>query len=317
MNELQLTFSSRSCIRIAFFASICFFVAFPGATCQSQDAKKFTVPFSRDDIASTRKQLKKQGWALNVESDVGIKFVLIPPGEFEMGEKESGRKEEFPHIVEISNPYYMAVTEVTQKQWQSVMGSNPSTYSMESDDEKIRSYVNKLDVNQLPVDCVHWTKATKFVKKLNKEHAIKGFKFQLPTEAQWEFACRSGSEKKYSFGDTIEGERHARFEDTDYHEGPAEVGSFKPNQFGLFDMHGNVFEWCSDYYSKEYFKQSPSIDPKGPAKPDKQKFLGYYSKVLRGGSWISGSKQCRSAFRTGASWAEGEFGVRVILVKEK
>ena len=196
-----------------------------------------------------------------VEID-GIDLVLveIPAGEFLMGSPGGeGMDHEHPqHRVAITRPFYLGKYEVTQAQWVKVMGSGPS-YFKGSD---------------RPVESVSWDDVQKFIAKLS---AITGQEFRLPTEAEWEYACRAGIEARYYFGDDED-----RLDEYAWYSGNSDsrthpVGQTKPNQFGLYDMLGNVWEWCADRYGKTYYNISPKSDPKGPAS-------GKY-RVLRGGGW--------------------------------
>jgi len=226
------------------------------------------------------------GWAKEVIHErTGIEMVFIPAGEFMMGSPsgESGRDDdEGPrHRVRITKPFYLGKYEVTQRQWQRVMGSNPSHF--------------KGDRN--PVENVSWNDCREFLS-----HAGDGLR--LPSEAEWEYACRAGTHSPYSWGETWEPSRcmaeNNVGSDADsgvayYREhglpvgSTAPVGSFDPNPWGLYDMPGNVWEWCWDWYDSGYYARSPGSDPQGPSSRS--------SRVLRGGSWDHGSGRCRCAYR--------------------
>jgi len=200
-----------------------------------------------------------------------VKFpmVLIPAGKFKMGSPESEKdryKEETQHEVTLTKPYYMGKYEVTQEQWESVMGKNPS-------DTKGA---------KLPVTDVSWEECQEFIKKLN---AKTDGGYRLPTESEWEYACRAGTTTAYSFGDKIT-PKDANYDDSKTRK-PVAVGSYKPNAFGLYDMHGNVLEWCEDWHGD--FPAGAVIDPKGPA-------TGKY-RVLRGGSFNFIESIARSSAR--------------------
>jgi len=214
----------------------------------------------------------------------GITFILVQPGTFRMGSPagEKGREDdEGPvHEVEITKPFYLGVTEVTQAQWQRVMGSNPSNWK--GDD--------------LPVEQVSWEDAMEFCRKAG---------YRLPTEAEWEYACRAGSTTRFSFGDA-DGDLGAyAWNDGNSEKRTHPVGQKKPNAWGFFDMHGNVWEWCADWYAKGYYGQSPRQDPHGPSSGSR--------RVLRGGSWYYSPRYCRSAFRSGSdpSSCFSNLGLRV------
>jgi formylglycine-generating enzyme required for sulfatase activity len=220
---------------------------------------------------------------------VKLEMVLVPAGKFKMGftkkeledlkvefqeelKKEFG-KEDFDfvdliiskqgkqHEVTLTKPFYMGKHEVTQEQWEAVMGKNPSTTKGA----------------KLPVTNVSWEDCQEFIKKLNKKT---DGGYRLPTEAEWEFACRAGTSTAYSFGDKIT-PKDANYRDSKIGK-PVAVGSYKPNAFGLFDMHGNVWEWCEDWHGEYPFAVT---DPKGPATGNR--------RVLRGGSFpdlVSGAR---------------------------
>ena len=205
---------------------------------------------------------------------IGMKFVLIPKGTFMMGSpsNESGRdSDEKQHKVTLTKGFYMGTTEVTQAQWKAIMGDDPSYF--------------KGDDN--PVEIVSWNDAQEFIKKLNRKDGTN--KYRLPTEAEWEYACRAGSKTKFCFGDS-----DSRLGDYAWYSNNSSskthsVAQKKPNAWGLYDMHGNVYEWCGDWYDKNY-PGGYVTDPKGPSS-------GSY-RVYRGGSWGSGrAGGCRSANR--------------------
>jgi formylglycine-generating enzyme required for sulfatase activity len=177
-------------------------------------------------------------------------MALIPSGKFMMGDRDDS------HEVTLTKSYYMGKYEVTQEQWEAVMGNNPS-------EEKGK---------KLPVTDVSWNDCQEFIKKLN---AKTDGGYRLPTEAEWEYACRAGTTTAYSFGDKIT-PKDANYYDSKIDE-PVAVGSYKPNAFGLYDMHGNVWEWCEDW--KADYPAGAVMDPKGPA-------TGKY-RVLRGGSYVN------------------------------
>jgi formylglycine-generating enzyme required for sulfatase activity len=203
---------------------------------------------------------------------LGSKFVLIPVGAFMMG-SSSGESDETPHQARIWKPFFMQTTEVTQGQWEKVMGSNPS-------------YFKECGYN-CPVENVSWEDVQEFIQKLNSMEGSRN-KYRLPTEAEWEYAARGGGkDEDYSGGNDIEvvawyknnsgGKTHP-------------VGQKKPNGLGIYDMSGNVWEWCQDWYGDYPSGHLIVIDPAGPSRG-----VGH---VFRGGSWDYIARYCRSAFRS-------------------
>jgi formylglycine-generating enzyme required for sulfatase activity len=234
-------------------------------------------------------------------NSIGMKLVRIPAGKFQMGSPrdEANRSDnEEQHEVEISRPFYLGVYEVTQAQYEAVMGSNPSHFSATGGG---KDKVKGLDTSQFPVERVSWKEAVEFCEKLSALDAKKGNKrvCRLPTEAEWEYACRGGaaSADPFHFGTSLSSTQANFNGDHPYGGAPhgpnlertCEVGSYKPNRFGLYDMHGNVWEWCADWHGEKYYKNSPRKDPTGPTTGT--------ARVLRGGSWDFGGRYCRAAYR--------------------
>ena len=187
-------------------------------------------------------------------NSMGMKFVRIEPGTFLMGSDSGDSDEEKPaHKVTLTKGFYMQMTEVTQKEWQAVMGDNPSSFKGPD----------------LPVEQVSWEDALEFLKKLNA--AEKGAKYRLPSEAEWEYAARAGQA-----GEPANLEAVAWYE-TNSGKQTHPVGQKQPNAWGLYDMLGNVYEWCADWYDYDFYAKSPSVDPPGPGSGK--------LRVLRGGSW--------------------------------
>jgi len=218
-----------------------------------------------------------------ITNSIGMKLVLIPKGTFMMGSpaSEKGRqKDETQHEVTISKDYYLGVTEVTQGQYESVMGTNPSFFQ----GDKIRG-----SSSNHPVEYVSWKDAVEFCKKLSElpEEMTDGRVYRLPTEAEREYACRAGSKSAYSFGESSEslGDYAWFKENSNGQTHP--VGEKKANAWGLYDMHGNVFEWCSNPYYK--YPKSAISDSTDPIEPS--------FRMDRGGSWGYGAAYCRSASR--------------------
>ena len=215
----------------------------------------------------------------------GIEMVWCPPGTFLMGspegEEERG-EDETQHEVTLTRGFWLAKTECTQGQWESVMGSNPSEFS---------------GSKNLPVETVSWEDCQGWLVKMNERHPLpEGWKWAMPTEAQWEYACRAGTETAFAFGNSLGSEQanfHGNYPYGGAATGPflektADVGSYLPNRWGLFDMHGNVWEWCADWYGEDFYRDGHR-DPAGPTS-------GSY-RVFRGGGWHYDGRLCRSAFR--------------------
>jgi formylglycine-generating enzyme required for sulfatase activity len=211
-------------------------------------------------------------------SGVNLDMVYIPSGKFTMGSppEEQGNEDERPQIKDVNvSTFYMGKYEVTQAQWQAIMGKNPAKFK---------------DNLQNPVEQVSWDDAQEFCKKLSQKT---GREFRLPSEAEWEYACRAGTNTAYSFGDnaSLLGE-YAWYRDNSFLK-TNPVGQKKPNPWGLYDMHGNVWEWCQDSYEK-YGGESDLIRKTGNAiiKENDSR-----SRLLRGGSWFIGGGLCQSAYR--------------------
>ena len=206
-------------------------------------------------------------------NSIGMQLKLIPAGTFSMGSANGDSDEGPVHEVTITKPYYLGVYEVTNAQWQAVMGDVPSEWK---------------DADR-PVESVSWDKAAAFCEALSALPAERqaGRVYRLPTEAEWEYACRAGTTTAYSFGDeeSLLGD-FAWFDDNSGRQ-THPVGQKRPNGWGLYDMHGNVWEWCSDWYGD--YAAGAVRDPVGPASGS--------DRVLRGGSWYDSASLCRSAFR--------------------
>jgi len=201
---------------------------------------------------------------------IGMKFRLIQPGSFMMGSEKGDSDEKPVHKVTLTKGFDMGVYEVTQEEWQKVMGSNPS---------KFKGPKN-------PVDSVSWEDAQEFARKLSQKENVT---YRLPTEAEWEYACRAGTTTEYYWGD--EGE----IGDYAWYDGNSggtthPVGQKKPNTWGLYDMSGNVYEWCQDWYSgAEKYPLERQTDPTGSTSGS--------DRVVRGGCWGLNALSCRSALR--------------------
>jgi formylglycine-generating enzyme required for sulfatase activity len=239
----------------------------------------------------------------NLTNSIKMKLVRIAPGKFMMGSSPEERGHQPTagplHEVQITRPFYLGVYEVTQAQYKKVMGKNPSSYSSTGPNRLAMRGVNSDDC---PVDSVSLDDAVKFCAKLSALPGEKGArrKYRLPTEAEWEYACRAGTRTPFHFGKTLS-TRQANINNT--LRRPTKVGSYKPNAWGLYDMHGNVWEWTADWYDAGYYAKSPKKDPlctKGT------------SRMVRGGSWTGDAQSARSGFR---GWTSGigfyHIGLRV------
>ena len=227
-----------------------------------------------------------------VANSIGMHFKLIPAGEFMMGssddDPEQSSDERPLHRVEIRMAFHMGMHEITQEQYERVMGENPSRFK----------------ASTCPVNQVSWLDATKFCRKLSEtdlEH-----EYRLPTEAEWEYACRAGSNTPYSCGEELDS-GSAWFQENSGGD-PHPVGEKQPNAWGLYDMHGNVSEWCSDWYGSGYYANCPSADPRGP--------VTGFLRVSRGGSCGRDGRYCRVANRIKYSpdLRDYDLGFRVVMV---
>ncbi|QOV88690.1 SUMF1/EgtB/PvdO family nonheme iron enzyme [Humisphaera borealis] len=239
-------------------------------------------------------------------NSIGARLVYVKPGTFAMGSAQTvaGRgADEFQHEVTISQGYYMGATEVTQAQWRAVMGTEPS----------------RLKQDDFPVDAVSWHDAAEFCRRLSQKE---GKTYRLPTEAEWEYAARAGTTTKWSFGDRpedlhrfgnysdVSSTQNHRWQDKSANDGNdrlARVGSYPSNPWGLYDMYGNVHEWCSDWYGE--YPQVAVTDPAGPNTGTE--------RVVRGGSYANAASTCSSAKRGTLSpdKRQGSYGFRIVMVE--
>lgn len=212
----------------------------------------------------------------------------IPSGEFLMGspKDESERdNDEDQHKVIFTKGFLLADTACTQELWEIVMGNNPSRYKGKN----------------LPVERVSWNMCIEFLAKINQ--LLPGLKLRLPTEAEWEYACRAGTTTPFSFGENITTDQVNYNGNNPYNNGKkgeyrgktVEVKSLPPNSWGLYEMHGNVYEWCQDWFSEKYYNEcklkGTVENPEGPKTGN--------SRVIRGGCWFRDGSACRSTYRSG------------------
>jgi formylglycine-generating enzyme required for sulfatase activity len=250
------------------------------------------APYSSQQARGHQEAWSKHlGRPREITNSIGMKLVLIPPGEFMMGspDSEEGRdSDEGPqHRVRITRPFYFGMYQVTQGQYERVMGTNPSAFSR---DGRNSDRVSGQDTSRFPVENVSWNDAVEFCRKLSALPAERsaGREYRLPTEAEWEYACRAGTTTRFHFGNDLTSDQ-ARFNQSWSSGHPVSVGSYSANGFGLYDMHGNVWEWCADWFASDYYANSPVDDPKGPASGSR--------RVSRGGCWGYYAWSCRSAYR--------------------
>jgi formylglycine-generating enzyme required for sulfatase activity len=234
---------------------------------------------------------------------LGITFRLIPPGSFWMGlspftipqEDSFDPSDETPrHRVTLTRPFWLSEAPIVQSQFSQLMGSNPSRF------RPARGRTRE-QLQHSPVDRVDWWMAQEFCRRL-AELGV-GQPCRLPTEAEWEYACRAGTTTPYAFG-TILDANLANF--GDFYRQTTPVKRYLPNAWGLYDMHGNVWEWTADWHSRRYYEQSPEVDPTGPES-------GEY-RVTRGGGWGAGSSRVTSSAR-GVARPDNQFdciGFRIV-----
>jgi formylglycine-generating enzyme required for sulfatase activity len=290
-------------------------------------------PLAIAPFDAAKAKLHQDAWAkylgvpVEIKDSIGMKFVLIPPGEFDMGTNESDLKtilkegesllsttdeHRFPrirlnefvnetpqHRVTITRPFYLGAYVVTREQYSAVMGKLPRSayYSANSDN--------------LTPSAVSWEDAHAFCKVASARRAEKagGLVYRLPTEAEWEYACRAGTTTRYYFGDSAtESQRHAWWYDGLSNGVLHAVGQKAPNPWNLYDMHGNIWQWCADWSDPDYYRKSPRNDPIGPSSG--------VQRVTRGGCCCEPSLTCRSAFRlfwNPRDWGDQYTGFRVAI----
>ena len=240
--------------------------------------------------------------------DIGMQFVQIPAGSFIMGAlmgefilhygplpPEWRAYDEIQHKVTFSRPFYMQATEVTQGQWKAIMGNNPSRFKDCGD-----SY---------PVENVSWNDCQEFLRRLNEREGVN--KYRLPTEAEWEYACRAGTTTPFNTGYSLNSDSAniggkwpmPGNSKSMFRGGTISVGSFLPNSWGLYDMHGNVWEWVQDWYGE--YPSGDIVDTGGPTSGERRSF--------RGGRWDSDEWHCRSAYRCENDPDRHYHGFRVVM----
>ncbi len=241
-----------------------------------------------------------------ITNSIGMKLVLIPQGTFTMGsplEQQGAGIDELPREVTISQDYYLGAFEVTQAQFEQVMGNNPSAFQGEKAVQRIpankdpqtgrtveEEKVIAIETGNHPVERISWDDAVEFCQRLSELPEEKAARrvYRLPTEAEWEYACRAGNEDSYGFGNDVELLTDYGWYDGNSGGRPQPVGLKKPNAWGLYDMHGNVWEWCSDWLGE--YPQGAVTDPRGPQEGS--------NRVYRGGSYRGWAENCRAANRS-------------------
>ncbi len=274
---------------------------------------------------------KYLGLPVEVTNSIGMKLVLIPPGEFEMGSSQELIEEELKtapkkdnwylehlpgegprHHVRITRPFYLGMYPVTQEEYQHVMGASPSEFSATG---KSKDKVAGLDTKRFPAEMVTWTDADEFCSRLSEMAEEKSAgRYRLPSEAQWEYACRAGSTGRWFFSPASDEKKAAEALLPDYawfsnNSGwrPHPVGGRRASPWGLYDIYGNVWQWCQDWHANDYYAKSPTNDPAGPP--------GGSHRVDRGGSWDYPAGRCRSAQRDdGPGHRNFDHGFRVSRV---
>jgi formylglycine-generating enzyme required for sulfatase activity len=284
-----------------------------------------------------------------ITNSIGMKLALIKPGRFMMGsatDSQGHLDDELQHEVEITKPFYLGVYEVTIGQFRAFVRDTGFKTEAESDSDGGHGYdpVKKQwdgrepkkrfdwqntgweQTDGHPVVNVAWSDAKEFCDWLSQKEKKQ---YRLPTEAQWEYACRAGTQTRFYSGDKDSDlEKVANIADVsvkskyrdiswavswnDKHPFTAPVGQFKPNTFGLFDMHGNVWEWCADWYDRRYYQKSPPKDPPGPSSSPEGK------RVIRGGAWDTAARPCRAAHRGRRTpdFRDDSLGFRVAMTDE-
>lgn len=254
---------------------------------------------------------------IETTNSLGMRFVVVPGGEFLMGsstdDAHADDDERPQHRVRISQSFRFAKFETTQAEFRAVMGANPSWFAPTGGG---RGEVAGVDTDKLPVDMVTWHEAEEFCRKLGELPAERaaGRTYRLPTEGEWEYACRAGSTGSFSGSTELTSREACIFESpvaglpTAAKLHPRPVGSYPANRFGLCDIHGNVWEWCADYYSPADYTQEPATNPTGPEAGT--------GRVIRGGDYRSTPAMARSANRdfTRATRRDQGNGFRVVLI---
>lgn len=267
------------------------------AAIAQQVARERAMATAKNSVGTARGGGAARGMSVRVQEEklYGIKalydgsgFVRVPAGEFLMGSRGGGGDERPVHRVRISRSFEMGKFEVTQAQWEAVMGSNrdahaePEKENAAQGEPAAGANPSQFKGSTLPVENVSWEEVQQFLRHLNKLDSR--HTYRLPTEAEWEYACRAGGTKDY--GGNLDAVAWYRANSGDQ---TRPVGRKQPNAWGLYDMHGNVMEWVQDWYGPNYYRNGSVTDPQGPGS-------GSY-RVYRGGSWYGSAADCRASFR--------------------
>ena len=273
---------------------------FSGAAMMVPPGSPAVAPFDEKQAKGHQLRWSKQlKVPVEMANSIGMEFNLVPPGEFQMGSPPEyvaqmvadAKAQNLPdwytqrlpceaprHRVRITKPFYLAMREVTQAEYERVMGDNPSRFK---------------DNPACPVETVSWEEASAFCRQLSElpqEQAARS-EYRLPTEAEWEWACRAGTATRWSGTDEEVALQERAWTGHNAEGRTHPVGQKTPNAWGFFDMHGNVWEWCQDWFSMDYYGTSPLDDPSGPATGSE--------RVNRGGCFGDGGARCRASYRTG------------------
>ncbi|MCA9065894.1 MAG: SUMF1/EgtB/PvdO family nonheme iron enzyme, partial [Planctomycetaceae bacterium] len=238
-----------------------------------------------------------------IVNDAGLAFCLIPPGRFLMGSptSEASRNHEPLHPTIISHPFLLSTCCVSQSLWRQVTNQNPAYFPVPPYAETAQ---------RIPVEQVSWNDCLTFLQLLNQQFPLSGMRYRFPTEAEWEFACRAGTQTAFWFGDRFDGTQancRGTYPPTGSGRRCPETArtspgdTYQPNAFGLHDMHGNLREWCQDWFREDYYDHAPVTDPAGPDDGS--------SRVLRGGGWDTQSLYARSACRSHLAPDSREYSV--------
>jgi formylglycine-generating enzyme required for sulfatase activity len=267
----------------------------PPKTVMATAASEAPAPVSEERVADTKAPPPVVPPGIEtLTNSVGMRFNLCRSGALIMGDAYGSRYAKPPHTVKITKPFYIGVYEVTNAEWKRVMGTTTTRSNWKEDDR--------------PVETVVWEEAATFCQRLSslRDERQAGRVYRLPTEAEWEYACRAGTTTRWSFGDDASLSEHGWFADNSGRQTHT-VGLKKPNAWGLYDIHGNVSEFVSDFYDAYYYAKSPDADPQGPNMESRR------AKVVRGGNYNVAAGSCCSAARNANDSYSDTVGFRLVL----